>query len=467
MVIGIFLSLALLMWIAYRGYSVIFFAPFLAVLAALTAGFPVFPTYTEIFMPSLANYVKTNFPMFLLGAVFGKVMEESGAAQAIAFWITKKMGTKYAVTAVVLSAAVLTYGGVSLFVVAFAVYPFAAALFKEGNIPKRLIPASIACGSFTFTMTCLPGTPQIQNMIPVKYFTTNAFAAPVTGVVAGIIIAVAGITWLEWRKRRFLANGEDYGTGHNFINEPDPSKQSSSKPLMNPALAIIPLIAVLAFNFAFTKIFVKMDQAAIQAIAPLKATVVASSYSIWSLVAALIIGIALALVFGWKNIKTEANAVKAINAGALGSLLAIMNTASETGYGNVIKSLPGFTKVADFMMSIDPGTPLVSEAITVNVLAGITGSASGGMSIALEAMGAQYLEWANRVGVDPQMLHRVASIASGGMDSLPHNGAVITLLAITGLTHKSSYADIGMVSVVIPFITVFLVIALNALTGLL
>jgi len=467
MVIGIFVSLALLMWIAYRGYNVIFFAPFLAILAAVTAGFPVLPTYTEIFMPSLANYAKSYFPMFLLGAVFGKVMEESGAAQSIAYFITKKLGAKYAVVAVMLSCAILTYGGVSLFVVAFAVYPFAAALFREGNIPKRLIPAAIAAGSFTFTMTAMPGTPQIQNMIPTKYFGTNAYAAPFSGVIATIIIAVSCILWLEYRKRKFIANGEDYGSGHSFINEPDPEKTSADKPLVHPGLAIIPLIAVLVFNFIFTRLFAKWDEAAIQAIEPLKATSVSSTYSTWALVSALVIGIVLALIFGWKNIKTEANAIKAINAGAIGSLLAIMNTASETGYGNVIKSLPGFSKVADFMMSIDPGTPLVSEAITVNVLAGITGSASGGMSIALEAMGARYLEWANRVGVDPQMLHRIASIASGGMDSLPHNGAVITLLAITGLTHKASYADIGMVSVVIPFVTGFIIIGINALTGLL
>lgn len=466
MVIGIIVSLALLMWVAYRGYNVIFFAPFLALFAAVTAGFPIFPTYTEIFMPSLGNYAKTYFPMFLLGAVFGKIMEESGAAQSIAHWITKALGTKYAVTAVVLSAAVLTYGGVSLFVVAFAVYPFAAALFKEGDIPKRLIPGAIACGSFTFTMTALPGTPQIQNMIPVKYFGTNAYAAPVTGIIAAILIAFAGIAWLEWRKKSFLAKGENYGTGHSFINEPV-AKANSDVPLMSPFLAIVPLLSVLVFNYIFTGMFKSWDQAAIQAIPALKATNVASSYSIWALVAALVIGIAFALVFGWKQIKTEAAAVKAINAGAIGSLLAIMNTASETGYGNVIKALPGFKTVSDFMLSIDPGTPLVSEAIAVNVLAGITGSASGGMSIALEAMGKTYVDWAARVGVDPQMLHRVASLSAGGMDSLPHNGAVITLLAITGLTHKSSYADIGMCSVVIPFVTTFIVIGINMLTGLL
>jgi len=465
MVIGIVISLLLLMYVAYRGYNVIFFAPFLALLAAVTAGMPIFPTYTEIFMPSLANYVKTYFPIFILGAVFGKVMEESGSAQAIAQWIMKSLGPKMAIPAVVLSCAVLTYGGVSLFVVAFAVFPFAESEFKEGNIPKRLLPGSIALGSFTFTMTAFPGTPQIQNLIPVKYFGTDAFAAPFIGIIGGILMFGLGLTWLEWRKRTLMARGENYGSMHNFVNEPDLSKMDGNGN-MNPILALIPLLSVLVLNKVFTGIMKGWDEQAIQAIPALKATSVASSHSIWALVAALVIGIALTIIIGWKNIKTEANAVKAINAGAIGSLLAIMNTASETGYGNVIKALPGFKVVSDFMLSIDPGTPLVSEAVAVNVLAGITGSASGGMSIALEAMGKQYLEWAGRVGVDPQLLHRVAAMSSGGMDSLPHNGAVITLLAITGLTHKASYPDIGMCSVVIPVVVTFFCIFLNIAFGL-
>lgn len=466
MVIGIIISLLLLMWVAYRGYNVIFFAPFLGLFAAVTAGYPIFPTYTEIFMPALANYAKTYFPIFILGAVFGKLMEESGAAQAIAHWIMKSLGAKMAIPAVVISAGVLTYGGVSLFVVAFAVYPFAAAVFKEGGIPKRLLPGAIGSGAFTATMTAFPGTPQIQNLIPVKYFGTDAFAAPVIGTIGGILMLGLGILWLEWRKKAMLSRGEDYGSMHKFINEPDATKMANAENLMNPFIAMIPLLAVLILNKVFTNIMSTWNQANIQSIPALKATNVAASHPIWALVAALVIGIVLTLIIGWKNIKTEANAVKAINAGAIGSLLAIMNTASETGYGNIIKSLPGFKVVADFMLSIDPGTPLVSEAIAVNVLAGITGSASGGMSIALEAMGKTYLDWANRVGISPELLHRIASMSSGGMDSLPHNGAVITLLAITGLTHKSSYPDIGMCTVVIPFIVTFICIFINMAFGL-
>jgi len=465
MVIGIVVSLILLMWIAYRGYNVIFFAPFLGLFAAVTAGYPVFPTYTEIFMPALANYAKTYFPIFILGAVFGKVMEESGAARSIAHWIIKSLGTNRAVLSVALSAAVLTYGGVSLFVVAFAVYPFAASLYKEADIPKRLIPASIGIGAFTFTMTMLPGTPQIQNLIPVKYFNTDAYAAPIIGLLAAVIMFAAGVLWVEYRRKSLQAKGENYGSMHNFINEPS-NDQFDEASAINPALALLPLICVLVLNYVFTNMMKAWDQTAIVAIPALKATNVVSSSPIWALVAALVIGIVLTIIIGWKNLRTEANVIKAVNAGAIGSLLAIMNTASETGYGNIIKSLPGFKSIASALLSIDPGTPLVSEAIAVNVLAGITGSASGGMSIALEAMSQRYLEWASQVGVDPQMLHRIASIASGGMDSLPHNGAVITTFAICGLTHKAAYPDLCMITVIMPFIVGFLMIGIYTFTGI-
>jgi H+/gluconate symporter-like permease len=101
----------------------------------------------------------------------------------------------------------------------------------------------------------------------------------------------------------------------------------------------------------------------------------------------------------------------------------------------------------------------------VNVLAGITGSASGGMSIALQTLGSTYAEMAQAAGIDPEILHRVSALASGGFDSLPHNGAVITLLAITGLTHRESYADIGMVSVVIPLASLISVLAIYSVFG--
>jgi H+/gluconate symporter-like permease len=458
-VIGILLSLTLLMYLAYKGYSVIFFAPVFALLAAVLSGMALMPTYTEIFLPNLANYVKIYFPFFLLGAVFGKAMEESGAASSIAKAIVKRLGSKQAMLAVVLSCAVLTYGGVSLFVVAFAVYPFAASLFKEANIPKRLLPGTIALGAFTFTMDALPGTPQIQNTIPMKYFNTDLYAAPVFGILGAIIVFIVGMFYLEWRKRQAQANGEGYG--NHTLQEPEIVEDSN---LPSPLLSVVPLIAVLAVTLILQKfIFPQWDISpwAVQAPYKMERTGIVGTMNNWALMIALLTGIIIALILNPKRIK--GNVAKAINAGAVGSLLAVMNTASEVGFGNVIKTLPGFHSIAQAMMNIKGGgSPLLSEAITVNVLAGVTGSASGGMSIALETFGKDYLAWGNRVGLNPELLHRVASMSSGGMDTLPHNGAVITLLAISGLTHKQSYKDIFAITL-IKAGTVFLLIGLSAI----
>ncbi|MFZ5644734.1 MAG: GntP family permease [Bacillota bacterium] len=458
MVLGIILSLCFLTFIAYRGYSVILFAPVAALIAVATAGIPLMPTYTELFMVKAMAFAKSYFPVFLLGAVFGKVMEDSGLAKSIAQWVITKLGSRGTIAAVVFSCAVLAYGGVSVFVIAFAVYPLGAALFKEADIPKRLLPASIGLGCFTFAMTAMPGTPQIQNLIPTKYFGTDAYAAPGLGILAGLCMLVGGLLWLEYRKRKLINSGEGYGVGH--INEPDES--TAQEKTKNPILALIPLLAVVILFFVFTKVIKGWDPLILKAY---PGVTLANVAAIWALIISVSIGIVLALVIGWDRFKTESSLTKCLNAGAIGSLLAIMNTASEVGYGSVISSLPGFKSVANFLMSINPGTPLVSEAITVNVLAGITGSASGGMGIALEAMGKYYLDWANQIGLNPELLHRVASLSSGGFDSLPHNGAIITLLAICGLTHRQSYPDIGMVTVLIPFASAFIIIIMSAIFG--
>lgn len=438
-VIGILLALGFLIFMAYKGYSVIFFAPIFAILAAVFSGMSIMPTYTEIFLPNAANYIKVYFPFFLLGAVFGKVMEESGAAASIAKAIVSKLGSRRAIVSVVLACAILTYGGVSLFVVAFAVYPFAAHIFREADIPKRLVPATIALGAFTFTMDALPGTPQIQNSIPMKYFNTDLFAAPVFGTIGAILIFIIGILYLEWSRCKAAAAGEGYGS--HTQQEPEKIDEAT---LPNPLLSCVPLVTVLAVTLILQKaVFPHWDIAdwATQPPYNIVSSGLVGTMNNWALIIGLVTGIIISLMIN--PVRMKGNVAGAINAGAIGSLLAVMNTASEVGFGNVIKGLPGFSHISQGLMSIGSGgSPLLSEAISVNVLAGITGSASGGMSIALEAFGQQYLTWAQQAGISPELLHRVASMASGGMDTLPHNGAVITLLAICGLTHKQAYKDI-------------------------
>lgn len=482
--LGIFLSLALLMYLAYRGITVIVLAPLLALLAVAFAGGPLLGTYTQVFMREAGRYVANFFPLFLLGAVFGKLMADSGSADAIARWIVRRTGPRRAVLAVVLACAVLTYGGVSLFVVAFAVFPIAAGLFRGADVPKRLIPGAIALGSFTFTMTALPGTPAMQNLIPMRFFGTDAFAAPGLGLIGGAMMFGGGIAWLTWRHRRASAAGEGYaGTGavdaapSPAADPPAPATAPAPAPAPLPyagpladapprapgvLIAILPILMVIGLNLVITHHVIPRLDTGYLATPAYGSTTVASVKGNWAIIAALVVACATAVALNWRRI---ADVRRSVNDGAMGSLLPIFNTASEVGYGAVIASLAAFALLRDAVLGIAPGNPLVSLAVAVNVLAGITGSASGGMSIALETLGATFAAQGAAAGISPEALHRVTSIASGGLDTLPHNGAVISLLTICGLTHLQSYADIFVVSVVIPLVTLVAVITLASIYG--
>ena len=456
-ILAIILSLAGLMYFAYRGYNVLVLAPIMAALAVILAqGGPVLATYTQVFMTSLGRYVVLFFPIFMLGAIFGKMMADSGASTTIALTIIRRFGARHAITAVTLACGLLTYGGVSLFVVAFAIYPIAAALFREARIPKRLIAGSIALGSFTFTMTALPGTPAIQNAIPTRFFGTTTFAAPGLGLIAAAIMLGGGLAWLIWRQRVAQAAGEGYGDHKETLQ----SFEAGERPGF--LLAVLPIIVVIGLNALFSLIiFPRMDLAylAQQAYGNAQPAAVIGT---WALIVALVGAVLTVLVLHRRYLR---NAQETLNQGTMGSLLPIFNTASEVGYGAVIASLSAFLLVRDAVLSIAPDTPVISMAIAVNALAGITGSASGGLSIALDTLGATYLERATALGISPDLLHRIAAVASGGFDSLPHNGAVISLLTITGLNHRQSYSDIFVVNLLVPVLALIAIILLGTLFG--
>ncbi len=423
---GIILGLVLLMFLAYRGYSILWVAPVCALVVGLTGGLDLLTMYKDTYMTGLSGYVKSWFPVFMLGAIFGHLMDYTGAAKSIAHWLTQTLGAKRAIMGVVVGCGVLTYGGISLFVVVFAMYPLGLELFREANITRKLLPGAIALGSFTFTMTAIPGTPQIQNIIPTNYYGTTPTAAPIMGIIAAALMFGLGILWLQYRERKFTAAGD-------VFTEPKGKEavEVDYSNLPNPFLSFLPLITVIV-----TMNFLK-----------------------WDIILALLAGIVLSMVISFNKYK---GFTKSISNGAVGSITAILNTAAAVGFGTVVKSVPGFAVLTEVLLNV-PGTPLISEAIAVNLLAGATGSASGGMSIALEALGEKYMAIAAETGISPAAFHRVASLASGGLDTLPHNGAVLTLLAVTGMTHKDSYIDIMMTSLILPIVSSIPAILLGSL----
>ncbi|GMB91688.1 GntP family permease [Helicobacter ailurogastricus] len=357
---GILLGLVVLMVLAYLGWSIVWVAPIAAGVVALTGGLDWLETYTQTYMGGFCAFAKVWFPVFMLGAIFGKLMEMSGMASAIARLIAKTLGQKRAILGVVLACALLTYGGVSLFVVVFCVYPLSLSLFQ---------------------------------------------------VVCALVMFVGGYLYLRRQERRYQALGESYDA---------PSQQEQTLSANTPPvwLSLLPLLCMVCALNVFSL----------------------------SIIYALLGGIGLILMLSVGQYKRF---VGAINAGAKDSILALINTCAAVGFGSVVKVMPSFHTLAQHFLSAK-SNPLICEAITINILAGATGSASGGMGIALEALGAEYAKLALSAHIPLELLHRVASVASGGLDALPHNGAVLTLLAITQMDHKRSYKDIAVVAVVIP-----------------
>jgi H+/gluconate symporter-like permease len=452
-VLGIALSLALLMWLAYRGLTVLVLAPLLALLAVALDGDPrLLAAYTQVFMTALGGFVIKYFPLFLLGAIFGRLMNDSGSAETIARAIVSRVGPQRAIAAIVMACAVLTYGGVSVFVVAFSVYPIAATLFRQADIPKRLIPAAIVLGSGTFTMTAAPGTPSIQNAMPMPYFGTDLFAAPAMGLVASVLMCGAGLAWLGQRHTRAIRRGEGYGV--HLADIRDTSAADDRCPPL--ALAMLPLLLVITGAYVFTRIVIPSLDTSYLAEPRFGRVTLDDVRGLWALIAALALAIGVTLAIHWPRWR---DLPRSIDQGAISALYPIFNTASEVGYGTVIASLTAFALVRHGVVGLWPEMPLVSEAIAVNVMAGITGSASGGLGIALPALSSTYRELGAAAGVSPEVLHRVAVLASGGLDSLPHNGAIITLLGICHLTHRESYPDLFVVSVVVPLAALAVVIA--------
>jgi H+/gluconate symporter-like permease len=479
--LGILVGLGLLVWFAFRGWSVLLLAPVAALVAALFGGQPLLANWTQIFMGSAAGFLAQFFPIFLLGAVFGKLMEDSGAVSAVADAMTKRLGERRVILAVVLAGALVTYGGVSLFVAFFVIAPMAQSLFRVAAIPRRLMPAAIVLGTSSFTMSALPGTPSIQNAIPMPFFGTTPFAAPGLGIIASVIMLGAGLWWLRRAENAARRAGEGYGEESSVgadaaaedelvrerattAREFDPAEirrghQTDTAPtILNASL---PLAVVIVVNLIMSLFVLPRLNFAFLAEERWGGTSISAVAGVWSVVVALAAAIATVILVNRGRLPALR---QTMDAGANASVLPALSVASLVGFGAVIAALPAFAAVRDWVLSIEGG-PLVSLAVATNVLAALTGSASGGLTIALDALGQTYMTIASQTGINPALMHRVAVIGSGTLDILPHNGAVVTLLAICGSSHRESYFDIAMVGIVTSLIALIAVILLGSAFG--
>jgi H+/gluconate symporter-like permease len=479
--LGILLALGLLIWLAYRGWSVLLLAPTAALLAAAISREPLLAHWTQTFMSSAAQFLAQFFPLFLLGALFGKLMEDSGSVEAIARFMTERLGQRRAVLAVVLAGALVTYGGVSLFVALFVLAPMAQALFRAADVPRRLMPAAIALGTMTFTMSALPGTPAIQNAIPMPFFGTTPFAAPGLGIIAAAVMLGFGLWWLGRAEAAARRAGEGFGGVGDVdpvavaedqtirerattAREFDPAevrhgRHSDAKPPIG--VALLPLAVVVGVNLVMSIIVLPRLDFSFLAQQQWGATSLSAVGGVWSVAVALATATLTLVLLNRPRLPALRDSM---DAGANASVLPAFSVASLVGFGAVVAMLPAFAVVRDWVLSIEGG-PLVSLAVATNVLAALTGSASGGMTIALDTLGDTYMRLAAERGIDPGLMHRVAVIGAGTLDSLPHNGAVVTLLAVCGSTHRESYLDITMVAIVGAIIALVAVIVLGSAFG--
>lgn len=444
--LGLIASLALLMYLTMKGINIIVAAIISAVLVAVTGGLNLETALTEHYMTGFTGYFKSWFLIFLLGAIFGKIMQETKAADSIANWVKNTLGPSRAVFAVVAAAAVMTYGGVSLFVVGFAVYPIAVSLFRVANLPHRFIPAALVFGSISFTMTA-PGSPEIQNLIPTEYFGTKPSAGGIIGVIMALIIMVVGGILLGRMVKKAVQNGETFSLPNQSaaketaaalaeeeLEAQKPNNNLDGKELPNIIFAILPLVAVIVLLNTVSN-FTSSTGAALISLAS---------------------GILLACVLMFKFLKEFWSALAK---GSQDALVAAANTCAVVGFGSVAAQVAAFDTVVDTLVNL-PGPPLMGLAIAVTLICGITGSASGGLGIALPILAPMYLAQ----GLDPGAMHRISALASGGLDSLPHNGYVVTTIrAICGESHKRSYWPIFILSVVMPTIVLALAVILYSI----
>ena len=476
--IGILLGLALMMWLAYRGWTVLIVAPVAALLAAAISGEPLLAHWTQTFMGAAGRFVTQWFPMFLLGGLFGKLMDDSGSITSIARFLTERLGTRRTILSVELASAVVTYGGVSVFVAFFVLVPMAKEMFQAADIPRRLMPATIGLGAFTFTMSALPGTPSVNNAIPMPYFGTTTFAAPGLGIIASIIIMVIGMWWLRRAEAAARKAGEGYGAGSDVSSTVDETVRvrataagdfdpaeiqhgGHSASLPPVVIAALPLVVVICTNFLMSLVVLPRLDFSFLAQEVWGETTIGAVAGVWSVVIALATATLTVIVL---NLRRFPALRESLDAGAISSVLPILTISSLVGFGAVVAALPAFANVRDALLSIGGG-PLISLTVAMNVLAGLTGTASGGMAIVLGILGETYMKLAAEHGIDPSLLHRVTTIGAGTLDALPHNGTVLLLFQISGLTHRESYFDMVMTVIVTCIIALAAVLVLGTVFG--
>ncbi|KAB2331540.1 GntP family permease [Cytobacillus depressus] len=408
-VAGILLAIAVIIYVAMKGINILIVAPIASIIVILTNQMDFFSSIigTEnSYMTGLAGFIINFFAVFMLGSILAKYIDASGAAQSIAQKILEKTGTDKPfpiLVALFIITAVLTYGGLSLFVVVFVLVPLAKPLFKQLNIAWNLITIPIMLGLGTFTMTMLPAAPSIQNVVPTAYLGTTLTAAPLLGIIGSVVAIAFGLWYMKSTLNKSIARGETFA---DF--EVSDTNVEGKKEIPTFFISILPIVLLIVI------------------------IIIGSALKIPNIILiALTVSIIVSALFFNKYIP---NQKVVINEGASGSIMPVFLTASTVAFGVVITLAPGFKYISDFILGI-PGNPLISLSIASATFGAITGSASGALGIVMGAFSQDYLA----MGINPEVIHRVATVSSAVFTVMPHTGVVLTFFALTGLNHKNGF----------------------------
>lgn len=423
--VGILIGVCGLIYLCYKGLPPMFVAPLCGVLVLIISQQPVVPGITETYAGGFAGFLQKYFLILFLGAIFGAIMGDSGAAKSIARKITRLAKRCHgfeklaAVWSIIIVAIVLVVGGVSVFVAMFTIVAISKELYQELDVPWRLYGCQIL-GAGCIALTHFPGSPTVNNIIASTYLGTTLTAAPVLSVLAIICSFTLGTIYILWELKGAKKKGEGFlPTGAEIaktIHKDDDFQE------MSLIVALIPCIVLFILLNVFNT-----------------GAVVAS-----------FVAIILALIMFHKRLGGPASMVETCRTGAMQAISSSVTASMVVGFGTVIASVPGYAFVLSGLTEI-PGPPTIQIIVAVNIAAGITGSSSGGLTIAMDSLSDYFLS----TGLNPQIIHRLAVISSGGLDSLPHNGTIVNELGVCKLTHKEGYRPMGVCSVVIPLITVF------------
>ena len=424
------IALILFGLLAFKQINALILAPLVTIFVVVFSGLPILDSLKTMFMPAASSYISSFFLVFFVGALFGAVYQFTGAAESIARFLSSLSKDKYVAPLIMCITGILTFGGVSGFVVFFVIYPIALQMFKKANITRMLIPAAISAGCWTWSMTA-PGSPSIQNVIAMTSLGTPSTAAFLPSLIATVAEFIMIFIWLEWRSRKFTSKGRLFDD-QLLTRQLDPEelKETVATDLPKPLIAFIPIVVILVCFNVFRL--------------PVETSVMA--------------GTLLAVILMYKRVANLEAWVKVFNKGASDSGIAILNTAIVVGFGGVVKNTQGFKDLIVGLQDLSI-SPMVFVAITVAICAGACGSASGGMGVAFAALTDTFV----KMGIKLEYIHRIGAIAAGTLDTLPHQGAQITLLGICKLTHKEAYYDIAITQIVIPFLTLGIFIPLAAM----